>query len=531
MGQIMVIPSWPVPDLWPLTLIGAALLALLLAGRVWRVDLPGDPLAPQSRSQAALRRLNRFQLRRPALVPTPLTFGALAIAVGVRMAIPTPPARDTALPGLAGTYSVGILTVLALLAGIVTGFTFVTIGTLGETFTPLLADPAIRAPWLWRFLGFSLAGTATALYEALFPPKVSQELIVQTVCFILAVLALVAHLRSVAADSNPAALLRRLVDNDTPPVGFREWAGGRVVQVGLTATRQALRLRDGPTAAAVTTEVVRVCAAFQSVLLRLPTRTLADPGKTFGLDYIPLVQSEFHQWVDELALAGCVTPAAFEAAGQLLTYPPVWEATVAARLALALALAGEGELRTLETEPDDLTRDLVLPLRRLLGAERPTEVPESTPEVLRVVQRLTTHAAALGGAVAVVTAVIAALDREATAPRPLTPVTTDMVRRIAADLTTLAAHLAVEYAAHLHDAGRLDTYEQQTLRSVSEPVVQAYHALWATLGELRAPRDQARRTLDTPGDHVRSDPAACDFLDALTAPLQVAMTDRASTAS
>jgi len=409
----MVIPSWLVPDLWPLTLLGAAFLALLLAGRAWRVALPGDPIAPQSRRQAALRRLNRAQLRRPALVPTLLTFGALAVAVGVRMAIPTPSVRDATLSGLAGTYSVGILTVLALLAGIVTGFTFVTIGTLGETFTPLLADPAIRAPWLWRFLGCSLAGTATALYEALFPPKVPQELIVQTVCFILAVRALVAHLRSVAADSNPAALLRRLVDNDTPPVGFREWARGRPVQVGLTATRQALRLRDGPTAAAVTSEVVRACAAFQSVLLRLPARTLADPERTFGLDDIPLAQSEFHQWVDELILAGCVTPAAFEAAGQLLTYPPVWEATVAARL----AFASEGEPRTAETESDDLTRDLMLPPRRLRGADRPSELPHGAPEMLRVVQRLTTHAAALEGAVGVVAAAIATLDREAAAPR------------------------------------------------------------------------------------------------------------------
>ncbi len=57
------------------------------------------------------------------------------------MAIPTPPARDAALSGLAGTYSVGALTVLALLAGIVTGFTFVTIDSPGDH---VRSDPAAR---------------------------------------------------------------------------------------------------------------------------------------------------------------------------------------------------------------------------------------------------------------------------------------------------------------------------------------------------------------------------------------------------
>jgi len=106
-----------------------------------------------------------------------------------------------------------------------------------------------------------------------------------------------------------------------------------------------------------------------------------------------------------------------------------------------------------------------------------------------------------------------------------------MVRRIATDLTALAARLAVEYASHLHDAGRLDTYEQQTLRSVGGPVVQAYHALWVTVGERGATRHQALRALDSPGDHIRSDPAARDFLDAVAAPLRPATLDNVSTAS
>ncbi len=83
----------------------------------------------------------------------------------------------------------------------------------------------------------------------------------------------------------------------------------------------------------------------------------------------------------------------------------------------------------------------------------------------------------------------------------------------------------MEYASHLHDAGHLDTYERQTLRSAGGPVVQAYHALWATVGARGGERDQVLRARHL-GDHIGSDPAARDFLDAVAAPLRPATSAR-----
>ncbi|WP_237481228.1 hypothetical protein [Lichenibacterium dinghuense] len=470
--------------------VGASLVALLLAGREWKVGLPGARARPPSRLQAAMRYVHRFQLQRPVLVTVVVTLIALGCAFLLRTTgVFAPADRIAELASLSSNFALGMLTVFTLLAGMVAGFTFVVIGTLGAAFTPLLSDPAIRAPQFWRFLAFSLAGSCTSIVLLVSPPRSPEELLVPLVCFVGALFTLAMHIQSVAQDANPAALMRRLVDNDTPPVGFREWAQGRPVQVGLAIVRGALLRRDGPIAAAVTGEVVRACAHFHGVLMRTSSTVLLDTSKTWGIEYVSQVQSEFRQWVDELTRAEVLTPAAFEATSQILTYPIVWETTLATRL--DEERGGYGSLRT--SEASDAVHDLVEPLRQLLGATGTARAPEGAT-AMGDVQRLSMRTAVIGGMMTVMGQAVAAVEREAGGRGTL--ISESMSERIAVDLAVIAAILAVDYAAHIAGIGPTDRYERHLLHSANLNVARSYEAFWSHLGHRGTATDVVVRVLE-----------------------------------
>lgn len=438
-----------------------------MALREWKSDLEDRADEPPTLFGAFRRRASRLQLQRPALLPVVVTILALLAETGVaQLHPPLLEPSPVELTALSGTFAVGMLTVFTLLAGMVAGFTFVIIGTLGASFTAQLSDPAIRAPRLWLFLAFSLAGTCTSMELLVSPPPIREVFAIPIICLLGAFAALAAHLHGVSLDANPAALMRRLTDNDTPPVGFAEWGRGRPIQVGLATVRAALSRRDAPTATAVTLEVVRACAHFQGVLMRIDVGVLRDPERTWGLVHIASVQNELRHWVDELERAEVFTPGAFDAAGQLLVQTLIWETTLTARLGLE---DGRG------SESDVAEDDLVRPVLLLLNAgEVGTGKGSGTREAL--VRGVAIRAAALGGALCALDAACAGLDREASAV-PGRSVTNKIAAAVTSDLVSSGARLLVDYAGHLGGLGTIDRYERHLVETANADLVCRFRAL------------------------------------------------------
>ena len=451
-------------QIWVCSLALLCVIGVVLAQIEWRI-LPGRATRPPTLAQAFWRRLLKFQLQRPALLPVLVAIAALLIELAMgrwRPPFAEPPRAE--LISLAESFALGMLTVFAFLAGMVAGFTFVIIGTLGSGFTPQLSDPAIRAPRFWLFLAFSLAGICTSVELLVAPPVIREVFLVPIFCLIGALFSLAAHLHGVALNADPATLVRRLTDNDQPPVGFEEWGRGRPIQVGLAIVRAALTKRDGPTAANVTREVVRACSHFQGELLRMPRSVLENPASTWGVEYIAGVESELQQWVDELESAHVFTPAAFEAAGELLSFPLVWEATLVARL----DLRHRGE----KGEADLAETDLAEPVRLLLGT-RGTRVERPEPENL--VRRLTLRAATMHGAFTTFGDTLDLARCEASHPRRRVKLAQCVA--IEADIIVTATRLAVDYASHLHELSNLDRYEQHLIETANAGLVRQFGAL------------------------------------------------------
>ena len=98
---------------------------------------------------------------------------------------------------LSTAFAQALVASFSLMAAIVIGFNLQVINSLGATYTPLLADSAIRSPRLWGFLGLSLAGTATSVFDLLFPPTVHEEMLIPALCLVGAVVLLGTYLKSV----------------------------------------------------------------------------------------------------------------------------------------------------------------------------------------------------------------------------------------------------------------------------------------------------------------------------------------------
>lgn len=443
-------------------------LTLILSARTWSTDIAAPDSRPPGFVGVLARTITRGQLQRPALVPTLITLAALVAAWACRDH--GTPAHDVpALQSLSSAYAGAMLTIFTLLAGLTAGFTFTVIGTMGSTFTPLLSDPAIRAPRFWWFLAFSMAGMAASVFLLLLPPKSVLELAVTMVCLTGSLITLTGYLRGVALDANPATLLRRLTDNDVPPAGFRTFARGRPVQIGLAVVRAALQRRDGPIAAAATYEVVRACAHFQHAMMRKPVTELSDPRYTWGSEFIAEVQSEFRHWIDELDDNPAAPASAYDAAGRLLAYPLVWESTLTARLSHAGPQSAAGGQR-------DAEEDLEQPLHALLVTSAANADHPSAPVALR---KMTMKSSALSGALHTILDAQTALDDEA----ERSPAFADVRAVVETELARAAMRLALEHARQLEEIAPTDRYEQRLVQTTQQALAEQAAAAIAQGGE------------------------------------------------
>lgn len=428
--------------------IGSLVLTLLIAGRRWSNDVARPDTRPPGLIGVLRRVGTRAQLQRPALVPVTVTFVVLALATLAR-AWGTPASDVAALQNLSSAYAGAMLTIFTLLAGLTAGFTFVVIGTVGSTYSPLLSDPAIRAPRFWWFLAFSMAGMIASVFLLLLPPRASVELAMTMVCLTLSLITLTLYLRGAALDANPATLLRRLTDNDVPPAGFRSFAHGRPVQIGLAVVRAALQQRDGPTAAAATYEVVRACAHFQHALMRKPATELADPARGWGIESIAEVQNEFRQWIDELNDSPSTPTTAYDAAGRLLAYPLIWEATLDARLD--------------QRADRDAEEDLGQPLHTLIATGATDADGSGAPVPLR---RMTLTSAVLGGALRSILDAQAALHDEGARSAALASVRDT----VTADLAHAALRLSLQHVEGLRQIKPTDRYGTRLIATTQQRV-------------------------------------------------------------
>lgn len=493
-----------------LLIVGGAVL-ILLGARRWSADTSTPDSRPPSALDVLARRVTRFQLQRPALLPAVVAVAAIVVAALLRQE--ATPAKDlAALQGMSGAYAGGMLTIFTLLAGLTAGFTFTVIGTMGSTFTPLLADPAIRAPRFWWFLAFSTAGMVASAWLLLMPPVAVAELAVTLVCLVGSIVTLTVYLRGVALDANPATLLRRLTDNDVPPAGFKTFARGRPVQIGLAVVRAALQRRDGPIAAAATYEVVRACAHFQRAMLSKPVKELGDPRLNWGPEYIAEVQGEFRQWIDELNDDSSAPASAYDSAGRLLAYPLVWESTLHARLGIAGA---GGEAAT--TDPRE---DLEQPLHELLATSGPDGEPEDDdpPLALRV---MTMKTAAFAGALNTIHAAQVHLAEGASA----SPEAERLSTKVARELAEATVRLASRHGGQLARVPATGGYATRLIRTTQEPIARQVAAI-VTLGGYQAEqalRDALEKTADA------NDTGAPVFAAALTRALDTGTPDPMTT--